>query len=359
MRDLVTTTQAALPLAHVLPVSATLTGEGTLAVGGCDLAALAREYGTPLYAYDHATLRAQCRGFLDAFRSEYPETDAVYAAKAFLNRPFAQLIAAEGYGFDAVSGGEIAVLRASGVDMSTVYFHGNNKGPDELALAIEAGVGRVVIDNIDEIGVLEAVAAEAGATQSVLVRLSPGVDAYTHEKTTTGILDTKFGIPIATGAAEQALQAIAEADHIYFRGLHVHLGSPIFRLDPYVLAIEVIAEFWADVVRDKLGLDVPELSIGGGFAIAYRGEQEPPERCAARPAREGSRCRGSPSSRAARLSRARASRSTRSARARRCRASAPTSRSTAAWPTTSDPRCTTRRTRSCPSSARSTRPRRP
>lgn len=271
-----TTTQAALPLAHVLPVSATLTDEGSLAVGGCDLAALARDHGTPLYAYDHATLRAQCRGFLDAFRAEYPETDAVYAAKAFLNRPFAQLIAAEGYGFDAVSGGEIAVLRASGVDMSTVYFHGNNKGPDELALAIEAGVGRVVIDNIDEIGVLEAVAAELGATQSVLVRLSPGVDAYTHEKTTTGILDTKFGIPIATGAAEQALQAVAEAGHIDFRGLHVHLGSPIFRLDPYVLAIEVIAEFWADVVRDRLGLDVPELSIGGGFAVAYRGEQEPP-----------------------------------------------------------------------------------
>ena len=277
MRDLVTSTQAALPLAHVLPVSATLTGEGSLAVGGRDLAALAREYGTPLYAYDHATLRAQCRGFLDAFREEYPETDAVYAAKAFLNRPFAQLIAAEGYGFDAVSGGEIAVLRASGVDMSTVYFHGNNKGPDELALAIEAGVGRVVIDNIDEIEVLEGVAAEMDATQPVLVRLSPGVDAYTHEKTTTGILDTKFGIPIATGAAERALEAIAAADHVDFRGLHVHLGSPIFRLDPYVLAIEVIAEFWADVVRDKLSLDVPEFSIGGGFAVAYRGEQEPPE----------------------------------------------------------------------------------
>ena len=116
MRDLVTTTQAALPLAHVLPVSATLTDEGSLAVGGCDLAALARDHGTPLYAYDHATLRAQCRGFLDAFRAEYPETDAVYAAKAFLNRPFARLIAAEGYGFDAVSGGELAVMLAAGVD---------------------------------------------------------------------------------------------------------------------------------------------------------------------------------------------------------------------------------------------------
>ena len=267
---------ATLPLAHVLPVSATLTPEGGLAVGGCDLARLAREHGTPLYAYDRATLRAQARAFLCAFRAEYPDTAALYAAKAFLNRPFARLIAAEGYGFDAVSGGEIAVLRAAAIDMSSVHFHGNNKAPDELRLALDAGVGRIVIDNLDEIALLEAAASEAGVTQPVLVRLSPNVDAHTHVKTTTGILDSKFGIPIATGAAEQALRAIADAPHLAFRGLHVHLGSPIFELEPYTIAIEVLAEFWADVVRDRLGLDVPELSIGGGFAVAYRGDQQPP-----------------------------------------------------------------------------------
>ena len=282
---------ATLPLAHVLPVSATLSPEGGLTVGGCDLAALAREHGTPLYAYDHATIRAQARAFLDAFRAEYPDTEAVYAAKAFLNRPFARLIAASGYGFDAVSGGEIAVLRAAGVDMSSVHLHGNNKAPDELRLALEAGVGRIVIDNLDEIALLESVASESreggtsGTVQPVLVRLSPNVDAHTHVKTTTGILDTKFGIPIATGHAEQALQAVADAPHLDFRGLHVHLGSPIFEIAPYTLAIEVLAEFWADIVRDRLGLDVPpgrqadramELSIGGGFAVAYRGDQQPP-----------------------------------------------------------------------------------
>ena len=251
-------------------------------MGGCDLAALAREHGTPLYAYDHATIRAQARAFLDAFRAEYPDTEAVYASKAFLNRPFARLIAAAGYGFDAVSGGEIAVLRAAGVDMASVHLHGNNKAPDELRLALEAGVGRIVIDNLDEIALLEAVTAEhraaggANATQPVLVRLSPNVDAHTHVKTTTGILDTKFGIPIATGHAEQALQAVADAPHLDFRGLHVHLGSPIFELAPYTIAIGVLAEFWADVVRDRLGLDVPELSIGGGFAVAYRSDHQPP-----------------------------------------------------------------------------------
>ena len=267
---------ATLPLAHVLPVSATLTPGGALAVGGCDLAALAREHGTPLYAYDHATIRAQARAFLDAFRAEYPDCEAVYASKAFLNRPFARLIAAEGYGFDAASGGEIAVLRAAAVDMARVHLHGNNKAPDELRLALEAGVGRIVIDNLDEVPLLEGIAAEAGATQPVLVRLSPNVDAHTHEKTTTGILDTKFGIPIATGDADQAVRAVAAAPHLDFRGLHVHLGSPIFELTPYTLAIEALAEFWAGVVRDRLGLEVPELSIGGGFAVAYRGEQQPP-----------------------------------------------------------------------------------
>ena len=267
---------ATLPLAHVLPIGAALTPGGRLAVGGCDLAALAREYGTPLYVYDHATLRAQCRAFLEAFRAEHPRTDAVYAAKAFLSRPFARLVAAEGYGFDAVSGGELAVLRAAGVDMAGVHFHGNNKSRDELRLAVAAGAGRVVIDNLDEIALLEDAAAEAGVVQPALVRLSPNVDAHTHEKTTTGILDTKFGVAIATGAAEEAVRAAAAAPHVGFRGLHVHLGSPIFRLDPYVLAIEALAAFQADVVRDRLGLEAPEWSVGGGFAVAYRGEQSPP-----------------------------------------------------------------------------------
>ena len=200
----------------------------------------------------------------------------LYASKAFLNRPFAKFIAEQGLGFDAVSGGEIAVLRAAGVRMETVYFHGNNKGPDELALAVEAGVGRIVIDNLTEVGLVEAAASAAGVRQGVLLRVSPGVDAHTHEKTTTGILDSKFGVPIATGAAEAAIRAILDAPHLEFRGLHMHLGSPIFELEPYVMGIEVMAEFIADVCRDRLGVEVREFSPGGGFAVAYLGEQHPP-----------------------------------------------------------------------------------
>lgn len=243
-------------------------------MGGCDLRTLAATYGTPLYVYDTATLRQQCRAYVEAFRAEYPESRVVYAAKAFLNRPFARFVAGQGLGFDAVSGGEIAVLRSAGVDMETVHFHGNNKSPEELTLAVGAGIGRVIIDNEGEVALVDAAATAAGRTQAVLVRVSPGIDGHTHEKTTTGTIDNKFGLPIATGAAERAIRAILDSPHLDFRGLHLHIGSPIFELDPYALAIEVTAEFMAHL-RDSLGLEVAEFSPGGGFAVAYRREQQP------------------------------------------------------------------------------------
>ena len=267
-------TAAALPLAHVLPVSSKVSAAGRLTVGGCDLRALAEEYGTPLYVYDVETLREQCSGYLHAFRDAYEDCDVLYASKAFLNRPFARFIAEQGLGFDAVSGGEIAVLQSAGVDLGRVYFHGNNKGPWELRLAIEAGVGRIVIDNEGEVALIEGIAAELGRSQAVLIRVSPGVDGHTHEKTTTGILDSKFGIPISTGAAERTVRAIVDAPHLEFRGLHMHLGSPIFELEPYELGIEVMAEFIGHL-KDTYGIEVPEFSPGGGFAVAYRGEHAP------------------------------------------------------------------------------------
>ncbi len=267
---------ATLPLSHLLPISAGLSSEGRLAFDGIDVVDLAREFGTPLYIYDAQTVRAQCAAYRSAFEAEYEDSFVVYGAKAFLNRPFARLIAEQGLGFDAVSGGEIEVLRASGVDMSTVYFHGNNKGADELALAVETGIGRIVIDNIDEIAQAEAVAADGGREQAVLLRISPGVDGHTHKKTTTGIIDSKFGVPTATGAAEAAVRAIVDAPHLAFHGLHMHLGSPIFDLDPYELAIEVVSEFIADVCRERVGVEVRELSPGGGFAVGYENDRLPP-----------------------------------------------------------------------------------
>ena len=272
-----TTARATLPLAHLLPLDAGLSPEGHLVVGGCDTVALAEQFGTPLYVYDERTIVEQCAAFVRAFRDQYPETDVIYASKAFLCRPFARLIARQGLGFDAVSGGEIEVIRAAGVDMATVFFHGNNKSPDELALAIEVGVGRVVIDNLEEIPLLDAIAGELGATQPVLLRVSPGVDANTHVKTTTGIVDSKFGVPIVGGGAERAVRAIVDAAQLDFRGLHMHLGSPIFDLDPYRLGVEVMAEFIAEVCRGRIGVEVAEFSAGGGFAVGYEATREPPD----------------------------------------------------------------------------------
>ena len=271
-----TNAAATLPLTHVLPIDAGLSPEGRLTLGGCDVRALADRFGTPLYVYDVRTLRELSAAWIEAFREAYPQSQVVYASKAFLNRPFARLIAEQGLGFDAVSGGEIAVLRAAGVDMSTVHFHGNNKSPQELSEALEAGLGRIVIDNLPEVALLEAEAARRDVRQPVLLRVSPGIDGHTHEKTTTGIVDTKFGVTIVTGQAEEAVRAIRDAAHLDFRGLHMHLGSPIFELEPYALGIEVVVEFMADVCRDRLGVETPEFSPGGGFAVAYRGEQRPP-----------------------------------------------------------------------------------
>ena len=273
-------TTAALPLAHVLPVSAAVNAAGRLEVGGCDVRVLVEEYGTPLYVYDVATLKQQMQGYRAAFAAAYPDCDLVYASKAFLNRPFARFVAAQGFGFDAVSGGEIATLRAAGVDLGRVTFHGNNKTPAELALAVEVGLGRVVIDGEEEIALLEDIAAAAdggaGRVQRVLVRVSPGIDGHTHEKTTTGILDSKFGLPIVTGAAERAVRAVVAAPHLDFRGLHMHLGSPIFELAPYAQAIEVMAAFIDEVCRKQIGVEVAEFSPGGGFAVAYRDDQHAP-----------------------------------------------------------------------------------
>ena len=267
---------ATLPLSHLFPLGAGLSSEGRITLGGIDVVDLAREFGTPLYAYDAETVRAQCAAYRSAFESQYPDSVVVYGAKAFLNRPFARLIAAQGLGFDAVSGGEIEVMQAAGVDLETVFFHGNNKSPAELLLASRAGVGRIVIDNIDEVALAAAAASEAGRVQPVLLRISPGVDAHTHEKTTTGIIDTKFGVPIATGAAEAAVRAIIAAPQLDFRGLHMHLGSPLFDLEPYELAIEVAGEFIAEICRGKLGVEVADFSPGGGFAVGYEAEREPP-----------------------------------------------------------------------------------
>jgi diaminopimelate decarboxylase len=177
-------------------------------------------------------------------------------------------------GFDVVSGGELATTVSAGIPMDEVYFHGNNKTPQELEEALEHSIGWVVVDSFHEIELLDRLAGEAGKTQDILIRVSPGVDPHTHEYTTTGILDSKFGFSIQTGHAAEAIRLGLAAKNLNLHGLHFHLGSPIFELEPYRVAVDLVLRFAAQFREE--GLKLQRFSPGGGFAISYKREDEPP-----------------------------------------------------------------------------------
>ncbi|HJN88325.1 MAG: diaminopimelate decarboxylase [Dehalococcoidia bacterium] len=259
----------------VFPDTTQVNPEGQLVIGGCNTLELAAEYGTPVYILDEETLRARCRSFIQEFRQRYPASQVAYASKAYINPALAQLFHEEGLGLDVVSGGELAIALRAGVPLDHVYFHGNNKTPAELTEAVEHGVGYVVVDSFHELDLLEHIASAAGKVQDVLIRVSPGVDPHSHVYTTTGILDSKFGFSIQTGHAAEAIQVALAARNLKLRGLHFHLGSPIFELEPFRVATELVLRFAAQFLEE--GLDLREFSPGGGFAIAYTGDQKPPE----------------------------------------------------------------------------------
>ena len=266
--------KTSLALARVLPVTAEVNGAGRLAVGGCDLVEVAREFGTPVYVFDEETLRGQCRAFLAAFRSRYPQTAVAYAAKAYLGRALAAIVAEEGLDLDVVSGGELAIARSVGFPPERIHFHGNNKSQEELEEALDYGIARVIVDNFHEIHLLDAVAQARRVKQRVLLRLSPGIDPHTHAHTTTGTTDNKFGVPLAT-QGEAALRQLMAAPGLDLAGLHVHLGSPIFEREPFAQAVDVVLEFAARMQREH-GFELQEFSPGGGFAVDYTLDQHAP-----------------------------------------------------------------------------------
>ena len=259
---------------ELFPFTAGVNDRDRLDIGGCDAVELAAEFGTPLLVFDDATLRGMCRQFTDAFGSRYPDSRVLYASKAFVNAAIARTVAEEGLGLDVVSGGELAVAVAAGIDLRNVYFHGNNKTPDELEYALEVGCGRIVVDSFYELQLLNDIAKRRGATQDILLRLSPSVDPHTHVHTTTGILDSKFGFSIETGDSTVAIRQALAASNLDLLGLHFHLGSPIFEIEPYAIAIDAVLTYLAQFKDD--GLDMREFSPGGGFAIGYVRDELPP-----------------------------------------------------------------------------------
>jgi len=264
------------PKAKVLPLSSQTSEEGVLQIGGCDIRELANEYGTPLYVFDIETLRHQATSYIDAFASHWPYgVEIHYASKAWINIPLARFLSSLGLSFDVVSGGEISVLQQAGVSLSRSAFHGNNKGPQEIEEALDAGIGQIVVNAHDEIRLIESIASELGSKPKILLRVSPGVDAHTHSATTTGLLDSKFGVSVANGEALEACEEISASPHMDFRGIHMHLGSPIFGTEPYVEGIKVGSQLIKQLA-DK-GILVSDFSPGGGFAVAYTDDDDPPD----------------------------------------------------------------------------------
>ena len=268
-----------LPYAEILPLTAAADDAGRLSIGGCDLRELADRFGTPLYVYDEHSIREACRAYRGAFEAELPSVRVLYAAKAWLSPALTRILVEEGLGMDVVSGGELHTALAGGMPAEQLGFHGNAKGVDELEQALDAGVGRIIVDNDDELDTLDRLTRERNAAQTIMLRITPGVNARTHVKTTTGLRDSKFGFPLPSGQAAAAVERALAAPGLDLSGFHIHLGSPIYDLQPYRDGIAVAAGFAAEM-QQRHGYRWREFSPGGGFAIGYTDDRLPPDHAA-------------------------------------------------------------------------------
>jgi diaminopimelate decarboxylase len=254
----------------VWPLTADLGDDGVMAIGGVRLDALAAEYGTPAYVLDEADFRDRCR----AWRRAFGTGDVFYAGKAFLCRTIARWVDEEGLSLDVCTGGELAIAESVAFPAERLLFHGNNKSVAELRRAVAYRVGRIVLDSFVEIDRLAAVAAEAGIRQRVYIRVTPGVEAHTHEYVSTGQEDQKFGFSLASGAAAEAVRHVLDRPELELAGLHAHIGSQIFDTAGFGLAAHRMIGLLAQLRHDH-GVELPELDLGGGLGIAYTGEDAP------------------------------------------------------------------------------------
>ena len=249
---------------HLLPDHAMVGPDGALCVGGLSLLDLAAEFGTPLFVYDEAHLRARCREAVEAFGD-----GVAYASKAFLCLAMARLAHDEGMWIDVATGGELHVVLAAGVPASRCVLHGNNKSTAELRAALTAGIGRIVVDSFDELDRLDALVAEGLTPPPVSIRVTPGVEAHTHEFVRTGQEDSKFGFGWHSGAAAEAVARARTSSSVELVGLHMHIGSQVFVADNFAAAIEAVAP----LAREH---GLAEFCVGGGLGVAYvEGEEAP------------------------------------------------------------------------------------
>ncbi|NLB17308.1 MAG: diaminopimelate decarboxylase [Syntrophomonadaceae bacterium] len=246
---------------------------GHLEIGGVDCLHLVREYGTPLYVLDEALFRQNCRQFKQAFEKA-GDNLVIYAGKALSTRAICLLVKEEGLGLDVVSGGELYTALSVDFPVENIFFHGNNKTRQELQLAVENRVGTIVVDNFYEMGLLDEICATYNYRQKVLLRISPGIEAHTHEYIKTGQIDSKFGFVLPNGQAMEAVRKLTEYTNLDFQGIHCHIGSQIFEMESFAHTAEIMMSFIARV-KDETGLETKELNLGGGFGIYYTEGDEP------------------------------------------------------------------------------------
>ncbi|MFJ6381912.1 diaminopimelate decarboxylase [Kitasatospora sp. NPDC092039] len=247
--------------------------DGVATVGGVDVRRLAAEFGTPAYVLDEEDFRGRARAWRDAFGTG---ADVYYAGKAFLSKAVVRWLHEEGLNLDVCSAGELAVALAAGMPPQRIALHGNNKSVDELEHAVKSGVGHIVVDSYEEIERLASIAAHQGVCQPVLIRITVGVEAHTHEFIATAHEDQKFGLSLNGGAAAEAVRRVLRHDSLELRGIHSHIGSQIFDMAGFEVAARRVVGLLAGI-RDEHGVELPEIDLGGGLGIAYTSEDDPRE----------------------------------------------------------------------------------
>ncbi len=249
--------------------------QGHLTIGGVDVLSLQEKYGTPLYVMDEDMIRQHLRTYRDALNTYYGGNGmAQFASKAFCTKYMCKIVAEEGLGLDVVSGGELYTALSAGYPADKICFHGNNKTKDEITFAIGHNVGTIVVDNIFELDQIDAIAKDMGKIQNVLFRIKPGIDAHTHDFIMTGQIDSKFGFALETGEALSAIELVKSKENICYKGVHCHIGSQIFEVEPFSETAIVMMKFIAEI-KNKLHLETEELDLGGGFGIRYVESDDP------------------------------------------------------------------------------------
>ncbi|QAT42447.1 diaminopimelate decarboxylase [Aminipila luticellarii] len=244
-----------------------------LYVDGCNTIELAEKYGTPLYVYSENAIVKECRKLQECFLNKYENTRAAYAAKAFSCIAMCRIIEREGLCLDVVSGGELFTAIRAGFPAERIEFNGNNKLKEELELAIDYGIGRIIVDGLQELNLIESICRQKNKTMDVLYRITPGVDSHTHNYITTGKKDSKFGIPLDDDVIYPAVEAAINSSYVNFKGIHFHVGSQLFDNKSHLLALETVLQLVKNI-KERFNYDVTELNVGGGFGVTYTDEKQ-------------------------------------------------------------------------------------